>query len=115
MSSGLENRLIKSWYKRNALSILLRPLSWFYCVLVFLRRFAYRVGLFRSTKLPVSVVVIGNITVGGTGKTPLVIELAELLKKTGYRPGIVSRGYRGKARSWPQQVRSDSEIGRAHV
>jgi tetraacyldisaccharide 4'-kinase len=54
-------------------------------------------------------VVVGNITVGGTGKTPLVIELAELLIRTGYRPGIVSRGYRGKARSWPQQVRPDSD------
>lgn len=109
MSSGLEDRLIKSWYEKNALSILLRPFSWLYCALVFLRRLAYRVKLFRSTQLPVPVVVVGNITVGGTGKTPLVIGLAELLKKTGYRPGIVSRGYRGKARSWPQQVRADSD------
>ena len=109
MSSGLEERLVKSWYERNALSVLLRPLSWVYCALVFARRTAYRIGIFRSIKLPVPVIVVGNITVGGTGKTPLVIALAELLKKTGYRPGIISRGYRGKARSWPQQVRPDSD------
>lgn len=109
MSSGIENLLTQAWYKKNALSVALRPVSWFFCLLVYLRRFTYHIKFFRSVKLPVPVVVIGNITVGGTGKTPLVIELAELLKRTGYRPGIISRGYRGKARSWPQQVRPDSD------
>lgn len=109
MSSGIENLLTKAWYERNVLSVALRPVSWLFCSLVFLRRLAYKIKLFRSITLPVPVVVVGNITVGGTGKTPLVIELAELLKRTGYRPGIISRGYRGKARSWPQQVRPDSD------
>lgn len=109
MSSGIENSLTKAWYEKNALSLVLRPVSWLFCALVFLRRLAYKIKLFRSTQLPVPVVIVGNITVGGTGKTPLVIALAELLKRKGYRPGIISRGYRGKARSWPQQVRHDSD------
>jgi tetraacyldisaccharide 4'-kinase len=52
---------------------------------------------------------VGNITVGGTGKTPLVIWIANYLHQAGYKPGIISRGYGGKARSWPQQVRPDAD------
>jgi tetraacyldisaccharide 4'-kinase len=57
----------------------------------------------------VPVIVVGNITVGGSGKTPLVIWLVDFLRKAGYKPAIISRGYRGKASSWPQQVRPDSD------
>ncbi len=62
-----------------------------------LRRALYRVGLLRRERLPVAVVVVGNITVGGSGKTPLVIHLAQALRALGRHPGIVSRGYRGDA------------------
>jgi len=58
--------------------------------------------------MPVPVIVIGNITVGGTGKTPLIIWLAELLKNEGFKPGIISRGYGGQAEAWPQSVSADS-------
>lgn len=60
-----------------------------------MRRGLYRIGLLRSERMPVPVVIVGNITVGGSGKTPLVIHLALGLCKLGRRPGIVSRGYRG--------------------
>lgn len=109
MSSGLERTLIKTWHEKNGLSFTLRPFSWLFCLIAIIRRFAYRTGLLRSTRLPVPVIIVGNLTVGGTGKTPVVIYLAELLKSAGYHPGIVSRGYKGKATSWPQQVRPDSD------
>lgn len=54
-------------------------------------------------------IVIGNITVGGSGKTPLVLWLAQLLRQRGYRPGLISRGYGGAAATWPQSVGTDSD------
>jgi tetraacyldisaccharide 4'-kinase len=69
----------------------------------------YGVGLFETTRLQVPVVVVGNITVGGTGKTPLVSWLAGHLRQAGYRPGIVSRGYGGNAKTWPRAVTPDSD------
>ena len=85
------------------------PLSWLFCAVAIVRRFAYRVGFLKINHLPVPVVIVGNISVGGTGKTPLVIWVVDLLREQGYSPGIVSRGYGGKASSWPQQVRVDSD------
>jgi len=105
----MERWLNRIWQTRNGFSQGLRPLSGLFCAVVFLRRGLYRLRLLPSQQLPVPVVVVGNLTVGGTGKTPLVIAVVELLKAAGYRPGIISRGYRGKARSWPQQVRPDSD------
>lgn len=70
----------------------------------------YSSGLFKVDGPDCPVVVVGNITVGGTGKTPLVIWLAGFLTKQGWKPGIISRGYRGKASYWPQQVRPDSDV-----
>ena len=102
-------KLEELWYSKSALVLLLLPLSWLFSVLVTLRRFAYRVGLFKVHRLPVPVIVVGNLTVGGTGKTPLVTYLVETLRKAGLKPGIVSRGYGGAASSWPQQVRQDSD------
>jgi tetraacyldisaccharide 4'-kinase len=76
---------------------------------VILRAWAYRLRLLPSRRLAAPVIVVGNVTVGGTGKTPLVIWLAGRLRAAGHRPGIVSRGYGGRARYWPQQVRPDSD------
>ncbi|MBK9130958.1 MAG: tetraacyldisaccharide 4'-kinase [Gammaproteobacteria bacterium] len=101
--------LLESWYGKSPLATLLRPLSWIYRLLIVLRRGMYVLGLRRVTRLRVPVIVVGNITVGGTGKTPFVIWLAGLLVREGWRPGIIARGYRGQARHWPQQVRPDAD------
>jgi len=79
-------------------------------ILVLIRRWLYAVGLLKSHGFEVPVIVVGNLTVGGTGKTPLVIWLARFLGEKGYRPGIVARGYGGQAANWPQQVRVDSDV-----
>jgi tetraacyldisaccharide 4'-kinase len=97
------------WYRKHALVWVLLPLAWLYCLLVRTRRWAYRSGVLNVYAPPVPVVVVGNVTVGGTGKTPLVAWLVDSLRDAGLRPGIVSRGYGGKARHWPQQVRPDSD------
>jgi tetraacyldisaccharide 4'-kinase len=96
--------LERHWYRLTPVSMLLMPLSLIFCALVQLRYGLYRLGIMRSTRLPVAVIVVGNITVGGTGKTPLVIWLANFLRQAGYRPGIVTRGYRGHSRTWPVAV-----------
>jgi tetraacyldisaccharide 4'-kinase len=96
--------LERHWYRLTPVSLLLLPLSLVFCTLVQLRRLLYRLGLLHPTRLTVPVIVVGNITVGGTGKTPIVIWLAEVLRQAGYRPGIVTRGYRGKSPTWPVAV-----------
>lgn len=102
-------RLDHYWYTRNRIALLLLPLSWLFCLLVWLRRLGYRFGLLTRQRLPVPVIVVGNISVGGTGKTPLVIWLVDYLRQSGFNPGIVSRGYGGSAVHWPQQVDADSD------
>lgn len=98
-----------SWYHKRFIGWLLIPLTVIYRLVIALRRFLYHCGAKKVTKFAVPVIVVGNITVGGTGKTPLVIALASLLKEYGYRPGIVSRGYGGKALSYPQRVTAKSD------
>lgn len=101
--------LERHWYRDTLLSRLLAPLGWFYCALMSVRRGAYRIGLCRSAHVGAPTIIVGNITVGGTGKTPLVVWLVRHLSASGYRHGIVTRGYRGAARAWPQQVTGDSD------
>lgn len=97
------------WYRPSPVSLALAPLGWVYCALATLRRALYAVGVLRRVRLPLAVIVVGNITVGGTGKTPLVIWLARWLRQSGYRPGVVTRGYGGRARDWPQVVHAHSD------
>jgi len=97
------------WKKWHPVALLLFPLSLLMRLLVFLRRLAYRVRLLPVYHSRVPVIVIGNLTVGGTGKTPLVIWICNHLVSQGYTPGVILRGYGGKAASWPQQVRADSD------
>ena len=98
------------WYSLNAVALLLWPLGWLFAAVVTLRRIAYRRGICKSYQAEAPVVIVGNISVGGTGKTPLVIGLVEVLRKNGYRPGIVSRGYGGRrSQAQPCIVHADSE------
>ncbi|EGY29981.1 tetraacyldisaccharide 4''-kinase [Candidatus Regiella insecticola 5.15] len=89
------------WFGRSRLYFLLLPLSWLYGLVTWLIRFSYRIGLQPVWRSPVTVVVVGNLTVGGNGKTPLVIWLVEQLRQRGLRVGVVSRGYGGKAIDYP--------------
>jgi tetraacyldisaccharide 4'-kinase len=93
-STALEDRLQSAWASRGALAVALWPLAALHRFLLVMRRLAYRMGLRRRVRLPVPVVVVGNLIVGGAGKTPTVIAVVERLRAMGHRPGIVSRGYR---------------------
>ena len=105
----LEFKLVTIWQSKQGLAKFLRPVSWLYCLVVVIRSLLYKLKIKKTEKVQTPVIVVGNITVGGTGKTPLVIWLCNYLKDNGYHPGIISRGYGGKARSWPQQVRPDCD------
>ncbi|KZX60228.1 tetraacyldisaccharide 4'-kinase [Halioglobus sp. HI00S01] len=95
-----------AWYRGAVWLWLLRPLEWLYRILTALRRGAYGRGLIRAYRCDRPLVIVGNITVGGTGKTPVVIALVEALKQRGLRPGVVSRGYGATAHisAFPHQV-----------
>lgn len=86
----------QQWQYKGWAQCLLLPLAWLFSSLAALRRVLYRCGLLPSTRFPVPVIVVGNISVGGVGKTPLVIYLANALRAAGYHPGILSRGYGGQ-------------------
>ncbi|MDE2070984.1 MAG: tetraacyldisaccharide 4'-kinase [Gammaproteobacteria bacterium] len=94
---------MRRWYGPRPIRLLV-PFSWLFILLSVVRRLGYRYGILRSVRLPVPVIVIGNIAVGGTGKTPLVVWLSQALQARGYRPGIVTRGYGGKSKHWPLPV-----------
>jgi tetraacyldisaccharide 4'-kinase len=89
----LAERLLDVWYGKAPAPIGLRALIPLYRLLRALDRAPYTLGWRKPQRLPVPVIVVGNITVGGTGKTPLVIALVEALRERGWRPGVVSRGY----------------------
>jgi tetraacyldisaccharide 4'-kinase len=94
----MEERLTAYWYRESAAGpSALQPLAWLYGSVVRARRSAYESGWLRSVKVGKPVVVVGNLTVGGTGKTPLVIYLAQQLTERGFTVGIVSRGFGARA------------------
>lgn len=102
------DRLAEAWYSASRWPYVLAPVALAYRMLVGLRRLLYRRGVFRSPRLPLPVVVIGNIAVGGTGKTPLVLWLAERLAAAGHKPGVVCKSYAAQADSPGRVTTSDA-------
>lgn len=111
MRAWLERVIVARWYDRDRASAWLLPLEALFRGVTAARRFAYRRGLLRVVRVAVPVVVVGNLTVGGTGKTPLVLWLARALRERGRRPGIVSRGYGGRGVRCAMHVHPGSEVG----
>ncbi len=99
-----ESALISAWYRGAWWLWLLRPLEFIFRLVVALRRALYRFGVLSRFIPEKPLVVVGNITVGGTGKTPVVIALVEHLQSIGIRPGVVSRGYGARSASFPHSV-----------
>ncbi|MAF83525.1 MAG: tetraacyldisaccharide 4'-kinase [Gammaproteobacteria bacterium] len=108
INGRIERRVERLWYGTSWFAILLLPFTWVYRLVIAVRRTAYRAGGLRSTRCSAPVIVVGNITVGGSGKTPFVVWLVSYLAEAGMRPGIVSRGYGGSAGRNPVLVSTDS-------
>jgi tetraacyldisaccharide 4'-kinase len=109
----MQHRLFKLWYEEPPGMSALQPLSWLYGGVVSARRAAYERGLLQSHAVSRPLIVVGNLTVGGTGKTPLTIWLANRLRQRGLEVGLVSRGY-GREQSGLRVVTADSswqEVG----
>lgn len=106
---SLSARLLQAWYRGHAWLWLLWPLERLYVWLVQRKRRQFLRGQLDSYRAPVPVIVVGNITVGGTGKTPLILWLIDYCRARGLRVGVVSRGYGAAAPEWPWLVQaSDS-------
>jgi len=93
--SSIEIFLTRTWLSRGLAARLLWPISLLFGLIIWIRRWLFKVGVFEQTRLPVPVIVVGNSYVGGTGKTPLVIWLSSQLRAQGFVPGVISRGYGG--------------------
>jgi tetraacyldisaccharide 4'-kinase len=88
---------VRHWASRGAIAWLLWPASLVFGLVVFFRRLFFRFRLLKSHSAGIPVIVVGNLSAGGSGKTPLVLRIAEVLREHGWKPGIVSRGYGGSA------------------
>ncbi len=105
--------IARIWSGESPLWRLLLPLSWLYGLVSGGIRLCYKLGLKRAWRAPVPVVVVGNLTAGGNGKTPVVIWLVEQLQQRGIRVGVVSRGYGGKAAVYPLLLTADTTTAEA--
>jgi len=110
LGSGVIYRWIhRVWYEGSSSYVLLLPFAALYALIVAVRRWLYRAGIFKQQSAGVPVIIVGNITAGGTGKTPTTIWLTRGLKARGFSPGIVSRGYGGSKSDSPMRVDADSD------
>lgn len=106
---NLELAMVNAWQKQAGWLWLLWPLSILYGVITYIRRKLYKKGILFSYQAPIPVLVVGNITIGGSGKTPLIIELVDYLKSKGVKVGVISRGYGGDESLMPQLVTLNSK------
>ena len=107
---GIKDTLLNSWKSPNVLTGVLKPFSHVYRGAFALRKKAFKSGYLESYRAPIPVIVVGNLTVGGTGKTPLVIYLVEKLREQGLTPGVISRGYSGDAPEYPFTVTTMTDV-----
>jgi tetraacyldisaccharide 4'-kinase len=111
-AESLQRRVVAAWGERGAIAWMLWPLSLVFRAATALRRALFALGLLRTVRVGVPVVVVGNLVAGGAGKTPAVLAVVDLLRRSGYTPGIVSRGHGGSAASTQSvDVRPDSPAG----
>ncbi|MDD9811042.1 MAG: tetraacyldisaccharide 4'-kinase [Gammaproteobacteria bacterium] len=106
----------RAWRRRGWLARILYPLSLVYAAGMAARGWAYRAGVFRRYRLPAPLIVVGNLCVGGSGKTPLVMALVDALRARGWRPGVIARGLRAGARAgrdWPREAGVDVDAAAA--
>lgn len=101
-----------SWYKQKLtlLGVAFLPLSGLFWLLSSIRRLAFKLGLIKSFKAHVPLIVVGNIGIGGNGKTPFVLWLVPYLQNRGLKVGVISRGYGSKAKSYPYLVNENSSV-----
>jgi len=111
MTRSFFRKAPKFWERRGPTSLLLWPLSWIYGCVLRIAKLIADLDLLKPKFSPVPIIIVGNIRVGGTGKTPIVIALAERLNQLGWKPGIISRGFGSQTLLAPQQVHSDSDPG----
>lgn len=109
MKDVLHRWILRTWYGGSSWYVAMLPLSGLYWLLLSLRRVLYRSGVLKTHRAGVPVVVVGNITAGGTGKTPVTVWLAAQLRKRGFSPGIVSRGYGGSKAGASMRVDTASD------
>lgn len=104
------NKLFEAaWRDRSLWLVFFIPLSWLYILIITLRRKSYDWGIFKRFAFKTPLIVVGNILVGGTGKTPFVIALVQLLQARGLKVGVVSRGYKAQCTSFPHRVSEHDE------
>ena len=105
---SLETTVTRAWQNQSGWLWLLLPVSWLYGVVIKARQWLYKTGLRSSYRAPIPVMVIGNITVGGSGKTPLIMTLVHYLQNRGVQVGVISRGYGGDSSQMPAVVTTKS-------
>ena len=107
--SALQRALTSAWRHRGWLACLLWPLSLLFAALAWLRRKLFWLGLLETGSVDVPVIVVGNVVAGGSGKTPVVMELVQHLQRSGLKVGVISRGY-GRSQRDCREVLPDSSV-----